>query len=199
MLRGTKMPVTIKNISGSVLSALIISGLAACSNTPAPWTQADESPWEGKRQAEVQNLPSDEAVSDTSLNDPVLLADPAPELEAEPIIMHEPEMATPEVIVPVVVEEEPAGQDIMAMLSSNYAVQVFAAKSVDNVEQFKQSKDVADLMTVKTDVSGSIVYVLVDIYPTREAADTAAAELEYKTGSKPWVRSLAGLQKIAVQ
>ena len=198
------MPVTIKNISGSALSVLIISGLAACSNTPAPWTQADESPWEGKHQAEAQNLPSDEAVSDTSLNDPVLLADPVPELEAEPIIMHEPEMAEPEVIVPVVVEEEPAGQDIigqdiMAMLSSNYAVQVFAAKSVDNVEQFKQNKDLADLMTVKTDVSGSIVYVLVDIYPTREAADAAAAELEYKTGSKPWVRSLAGLQKIAVQ
>ena len=54
-------------------------------------------------------------------------------------------------------------------------------------------------MTVKTDRSGSIVYVLVDIHPDRASADAAAAELEVKTGSKPWVRSLGGLQAIAVQ
>ena len=188
------MAITINSIRGIAATNLIIFSLAGCTNTPAPWTQEDESPWGAKHEAEAQSIASDDAMSDTSLNDPVLLADPEP----EPIVMQEPEAApAPEVIVPVVVEDEPATQDIMAMLSTNYAVQVYAGKTVDSVEKFKTSKDLADLTTVKTDRSGSIVYVLVDIYPDRATANAAAAELEIKIGSKPWVRSLAGLQKIA--
>ena len=194
------MHITIKIIRGLTVTNLIIFGLAACSNTPAPWTQADDSPWGQKHEDEAQNISSDEVVSDTSLNDPILLADPEPELEPEPIFMQEPEMAfVPEVIAPVVVEEDPAEQDIMAMLSTNYAVQVYASKTDENVEKFKNSNDLADLITVKTDRSGSIIYVLVDIYPDRAAANAVAAELEIKIGSKPWVRSLAGLQKIAAR
>jgi septal ring-binding cell division protein DamX len=189
------MEITIQNIKRIGVTNLIILGLVACSSTPAPWTQEDESPWGAKREAEASAV-SASTSSDTSLNDPVLLADPEP----EPIVMQEPEAApAPEVIVPVVVEDTPATQDIMAMLSSNYAVQVFAAKNVESIDKFKTSKDVGDLMTVKTDRSGEIVYVLVDIYPDRASADAAAVELEKKTGSKPWVRSLAGLQKIATQ
>ena len=188
------MGVTIKTIRGIAVTNLIVLGLAGCSNTPAPWAQEDDSPWGAKHEAEAQSATSDQAISDTSLNDPVLLADPEPEA----IVMEAPEAApAPEVIVPVVVEDEPVvTQDIMQMLSANYAVQVFAGTTVESVENFKTNKDVADLMTVKTDRSGSIVYVLVDIYPDRAAADAAAAELEVKTGSKPWVRSLGGLQKI---
>jgi len=187
------MDITIKTIHGFAVTSFIIIGLAGCSSTPAPWTQEDASPWGAKREAEAQSIPSDEAISDASLNDPVLLADPEPEA----IAMQEPEAApAPMVIVPVVVEEDPANQDIMAMLSTNYAVQVFAGNTLESVENFKSSKDLADLTTVKTDRSGSIVYVLVDIYPDRATANAAAAELEIKTGTKPWVRSLAGLQKI---
>ncbi len=188
------MGITIKTIRGIAVTNLIVLGLAGCSNTPAPWAQEDDSPWGAKHEAEAQSATSDQAISDTSLNDPVLLADPEPEA----IVMEAPEAApAPEVIVPVVVEDEPVvTQDIMQMLSANYAVQVFAGTTVESVENFKTNKDVADLMTVKTDRSGSIVYVLVDIYPDRAAADAAAAELEVKTGSKPWVRSLGGLQKI---
>ena len=202
------MALSIKIIHGFAATNLIIFGLAACSSTPAPWTQTDDSPWGAKHEAEAQNTLSDEAASDTLLNDPVLLADPDPALEAEPIVMEEPELApAPEVIAPVVVEEEvavvveeePAGQNIMAMLSSNYAVQVYAGKTNESVEKFKNRKDLTDLTTVKTDRSGSIFYVLVDIYPDRASANAAAADLEAKTGSKPWVRSLAGLQKIAVE
>jgi len=199
------MPVTIEAFRGFAATNLIIFGLAACSSTPAPWTQTNDSPWGAKHEAEVQNIPSDEAVNDTSLNDPVLLADP----DRDAIVMQAPEAApAPEMIAPVeVVEEEVAvaaeqpstEQDIMAMLSTNYAVQVYAAKTIKSIEKFKNNKDLADLITVKTDRSGSIIYVLVDIYPDRASANAAAAELEVKAGSKPWVRSLAGLQKIAVQ
>ena len=195
------MAITIKIVRGFAATNLIIFGLAACSSTPAPWTQTDDSPWGAKQEAEAQNIPSDEVVTDTSLNDPVLLADPDEMTDADAIVMQEPEMAAaPEMIVPVIVEEEPVQQEgIMAMLSTNYAVQVFAGNTEKSVVKFKNSKDLTDLTMVKTDRSGSIVYVLVDIYPDRSAANTAAVELETKTGVKPWVRSLAGLQKIAVE
>lgn len=194
------MPVTKKTVGGFAATNLIIFSLIACSNTPAPWTQADSSPWEGKHKAEAQSIPSDEVVADTSLNDPVLLADTEPELVADPIVMYEPESApAPEVIAPVVVVDEPADQNILAMLSTNYAVQVLASKSAENVEKYKNSKGLDNLITVKTNNAGSIMYVLVDVYPDRAAAQAAADQLEAKTGSKPWVRPLAGLQKIVAQ
>ena len=190
------MDITIKIIRGVAVANLIILGLAGCSSTPAPWTQTqdNESPWGAKHAAEADSLPSDDAVTqDTSLNDPVLLADPEPEL----VILEEPVAAPPpEVIVPVVVEEQTPEQEIMALSGESYAVQVYASKTVESIEKFKDSKDLTELKTVKTDRSGSIVYVLVDIYPDRSSANAAAADLEMKIGSKPWVRSVAGLQKI---
>ena len=192
------MDITIKIIRGVAVTNLIFLGLVGCSSSPAPWTQTDDSPWGDKHAAETENLPSDDAVtSDTSLNDPVLLADPEPE---PAIIMEEPEAApAPEVIVAVVVEELTPEQEIMELPGESYAVQVYASKTVESIEKFKSSKNLAELKTVKTDRSGSIVYVLVDIYPDRSSANTAAADLEMKTGSKPWVRSVAGLQKIVSQ
>lgn len=187
------MDITIKIIRGVAVSNLIILGLAGCSSSPAPWTQADDSPWGDKHAAEEQSIPDDVVISDTSLNDPVLLADPEP----EPIIMEAPEAAPePEVIIPVVVEELTPEQEIMALSGENYAVQVYASKTAESIEKFRNSKNLAELKSVKTDRSGSIVYVLVDIYPDRDSANAAAADLEIKTGSKPWVRSVAGLQKI---
>ena len=189
------MDITIKIIRGVAVTNLIILGLAGCSSTPAPWTQTQaESPWDAKHAAEEQSMPSDDVVaSDTSLNDPVLLADPEP----EPIIMEEPVAApAPEVIIPVVVEEQTPEQEIMALSGESYAVQVYASKTAESIEKFKNNKDLVELKTVKTDRSGAIVYVLVDIYPDRSSANAAATDLEMKTGSKPWVRSVAGLQKI---
>lgn len=191
------MDIIIKIIRGVAVTNLIFLGLVGCSSSPAPWTQADDSPWGDKHAAETENLPTDDAVtSDTSLNDPVLLADPEP----EPIIMEEPVAApAPEVIVPVVVEELTPEQEIMELSGESYAVQVYASKTAESIEKFKSSKNLAELKTVKTDRSGAIVYVLVDIYLDRSSANTAAADLEIKTGSKPWVRSVAGLQKIVFQ
>jgi len=193
----TDMNITIKTVRGVTICSVFTLGLTACSSSPAPWTQADDSPWGAKHEAEAQNLPSDEAISDTSLNDPVLLADPEP----APIMMAEPEPApAPEVIAPVVVQEElTSEQEVMAMPGSGYAVQVYAGNSAESVEKFRNSKDLAGLTAVKTDRAGSIVYVLVDLHEDRASANTAAANLEVITGSKPWVRSIAGLQKIVAQ
>ncbi len=192
------MDIKIKKIRGAVAINLIIIGLAGCSSTPAPWVQVDDSSLDTKQAKEENNV---SAISDTSLNDPVLLADPEP----EPIIMEEPVAApAPEVIVPVVLEEdepEPLTpeQEIMALSGSAYAVQVYAANTLESIEKFKSSKDLVELKSLKTDRSGSIVYVLVDIHPDRRSANAAAADLEIKAGSKPWVRSVAGLQKIIAQ
>lgn len=187
------MEITIKNIRNIAVANLIILGLVGCSSSPAPWTQAEDNPWGAKREAEAQDTLPDEVVTDTSFSDPELLSDP------EPIMMQEPELVEAVVIVPVVVEDLTPEQEIMAMPASNYAVQVYAGKSPDNVEKFKSANDLGNLMTVMTDRSGSIVYVLVDIYPDRSTANAAAADLEMKTGSKPWVRSVAGLQNIVAQ
>jgi septal ring-binding cell division protein DamX len=188
------MDITIKTIRGVAVTSLITMGLVACSSSPAPWTQADESPWGAKHEAETPAIPSNEALVDTSLNDPVLLADP------EPVILQETEIVSEaEVIAPVVVEDLTVEEELMAMPATNYAVQVYAGKTAESVEKFKSSKNLNDLKTVRTERSGSIVYVLVDIYPDRITANAAAADLEVITGSKPWVRPLAGLQKIVSQ
>ncbi len=195
------MDITIKKIRGITIINLIIIGLAGCSSAPAPWAQVDDSSLDTKQANDEKNVPTEVVISDTSLNDPVLLADPDP----EPIIMEEPAAApAPEMIVPVVLEEdklEPQTpeQEIMALSGSSYAVQVYASKTEESIEKFKNSKNLTELKSVKTDRSGSIVYVLVDIYPDRRSANAAAADLEIKTGSKPWVRSVAGLQKIIAQ
>jgi septal ring-binding cell division protein DamX len=202
---GRDMNITTKTIRGITISSLITFGLTACSSSPAPWTQADDSPWGAKREAETQNLPSDEAITDTSLSDPVLLADPEPEpepiIEPEPIMMSEPDpVPAPEVIAPVVIQEElTPEQEVMALAGTGYAVQVYAGKTSESVEKFSSSKDLAGLTAVKTDRAGSIVYVLVDLHEDRASANAAAANLEVITGSKPWVRSVAGLQKIVAQ
>jgi len=186
------MEITIKIIRGIAVTNVLILGLAACSTSPAPWKQ-DDDPWVSKRNAEAESVPSDEAVTDTSLNDPVLLAEP----EVDAIIMEEPAAVEPELIVAVVVEEELTNeQAILAMPATNYAVQVYASKTTESVEAFKTDKGLENLMTVKTDRAGTTIYVLVDVYPDRDAATAAAVDLETKTGSKPWVRSVAGLQKI---
>lgn len=189
------MEITIKTIRGIAALNLIILGLAACTSSPAPWKQADD-PWVSKRNAEASSVPSDDAVTEVSLNDPVLLAEPEPVAMQEPVGMQEPAIYTPEPITPVVVQDLSPEQEVMAMPAGNYAVQVYASKTAESVEAFKRSKGLESLVTVKTDRSGSIVYVLVDFHLDRSSAEAAAVDLEAKTGSKPWVRSVAGLQKI---
>ena len=185
------MEITIKTIRGIAVSNILILGLAACSSSPAPWKQ-DDDPWVSKRNAEAESVPSDEAVTDTSLNDPVLLAEPE-----GAIVMEEPAAAEPELIIAVEVKEELSNEQvILAMPATNYAVQVYASKTTESVEAFKTNNGLENLMAVKTVRSGGTIYVLVDVYPDRAAANAAAVDLETTIGSKPWVRSVAGLHEI---
>jgi len=191
------MEIKTKKIINLAVVGIIGAGLASCSSSPAPWTQSDDSPWQSKRDTDTQALPSDDAIIDSPYSDPVLLADPEP----EPIIIAEPEPApAPEMIAPVFVEEaKTPEQEIMDMPGSNYAVQLLATSSAAKADKFKTDNGLDGLMVVATDRGGSMVYVVVDIHPDRASADAAASDLEARTGSKPWVRSVAGLQKVVAQ
>lgn len=189
------MKITIKQIHGVLISTLMILGLAACSSSPSPWSQQDDSPWKSKRAAEAASAPADEFV-EVQLEEPVPVAEPA--YEPEPMVMPEPEPEPVPVMAPepVVVAED---GDIMAVPNTSYAVQVYAGASESSVTRYRNSHGLDDLWTVKTDRDGSTMHVLVSIQPDRASANQEAADLEQRTGSKPWVRTVAGLQKIAIQ
>jgi septal ring-binding cell division protein DamX len=181
--------ITIKQIQGVLLSNLMLLGLAACSSSPSPWSQQDDSPWKAKRDAEVVAAPVDEFV-EVSLDELAPIAEPV--FEPEPVAILEPEP---------VFEPEPAsaGNDIMALPASSFAVQVYAGGSEESVDRYQAAHGLQDLWTVKTDRDGAAIYVLVSVHDDRASANQAAVDLEQKTGSRPWVRSMAGLQKIVVQ
>lgn len=160
----------------------MLLGLAACSSSPAPWTRPDESPWSEKHNAAEQAAPVDD----------IILEEAAPVMEPEPVMFSEPE---PEpVMMPATPEEE-----VMSMDDKAYAVQVAAMNDVPSMRRYQTRFGLEDLTTVKTDRNGAVIYVLLSLHQDRASANQAAAELELKTGSKPWVRSLAGLKKIVVQ
>ena len=194
------MNITIKTIRNIAISNLVILGLVACSSSPAPWTQVDDSPWGSKHKAEAENLSNDT----TSMSDPVLLGDAEPAVMVEAAMSEEVVEVQSEVVTPAVVTEsqsisQSTEQELLSLPASDYAVQVYAATSINSVEKFKDAKAVYELKTVATNRSGSIMYVLVDVYSDRAAANAAATDLASRTGAKPWIRSLAGLQKIIVQ
>jgi septal ring-binding cell division protein DamX len=176
---------TIKIIRGVTVSSLIIFGLGACSSSPSPWTEKDASPWSGK-------YATDADTASEVADEPVLLDEPV----AEPVMIIEPE-PEPEPIV--VIEDLTPEQEVLAMPGSNYAVQVFAGKSIESVDNFMSIYSLYNLTMLKTDRSGSIIYILIDIHPDRSTANAAAVDLEASIGSKPWVRSLSGVQMIIAQ
>jgi septal ring-binding cell division protein DamX len=185
--------ITIKQISVVLACNAMLIGLAACSSSPAPWTRPDESPWSDKHATTEAAVPVEEIIID----EPTPITEAEPMTESEPVIMDEPEpfiMDEPELAAQPMTPEE----EIMSMSSDAYAVQVTAMNDIASVQRYQAKFGLEDLTTVKTDRNGSVIYVLLSLQKDRTSADVAAAELEMKTGSKPWVRSVAGLQKIVL-
>jgi cell division septation protein DedD len=184
--------ITIKHIQGILISNILLVGLTACSSEPAPWTRPDESPWSEKHAA-AQNSSDDLAV----VEEPVVISEPEPVVE--PAVIEEPAPAVAAIAVP---EPEPVPQtpeqQIMSM-NSGYAVQIYASSTLARMDTFKADNGIGDMLAVKTERDGSIVYVLVSPQPDRASANVVAAELEQKTGAKPWIRSIEGLQKVVAQ
>ncbi len=120
-------------------------------------------------------------------------------VEMEPMMIEEPVAVVAAVAVP---EPEPVPlspeEQIMSM-DSGYAVQIFASSNMASMDKFVANNGLEDMLAVKTDRDGSVMYVLVSPHPDRASANVVAAELEQKTGTKPWVRSVLGLQKVVYQ
>ncbi len=189
---GKKVNITRNQIQAILISNILFVGLTACSSEPAPWTRPDESPWSEKHAAAEASV-EEVAV----IEEPIVMVEPEP--MPEPSRFDDPEPIVEAIAVP---EPEPvpmtAEEQIMAM-ESGYAVQIFAASNMASMDKFVSSNGLEDMLPVKTDRGGSVVYVLVSPAPDRASADVRAAELEQRTGTKPWVRSIMGLQKVVYQ
>jgi septal ring-binding cell division protein DamX len=181
--------ITITKIQAILISNILLVGLTACSSEPAPWTRPDESPWSEKHAAAEQSSAEEVIV----VEEPIMIVEP------EPYMIEEPVAVVAAVAVP---EPEPvplsAEEQIMSM-DSGYAVQVFAGSTMASIDKFRAENELEDMLAVKTDRDGSAMYVLVSTHPDRASADADAALLEQRTGSKPWVRSILGLQKVVYQ
>ena len=187
------------NTTKIIRAVLVVNmlGLAACSSSPAPWSRPDTSPWTDKRAAEASAVPDDEIV----IQEPVIY-EPAPAMYEPDPVVYEPVIDVPPpagVEARSVVSDINNEQRIMAMPGNHYAVQIYASATLDSMNKFKDRHMLDHMLTVKTDRNGKTMYVLVDVHDTRGSAQLAAAELQSKTGSKPWVRSVAGLQKVVQQ
>ena len=184
------MKITIKKIQAILISNILLVGLTACSSEPAPWTRPDESPWSEKHAAAEQS----------SAEEVIVVEEPIMVVEPEPYMIEEPVAVVAAVAVP---EPEPvplsAEEQIMAMDSSGYAVQVFAGSTLASIDKYRDENGLEDMLAVKTDRDGSVMYVLVSTHPDRASANADAALLEQRTGTKPWVRSILGLQKVVYQ
>lgn len=189
----------IKKIQGILISSIFVVGLAGCSNSPS-WRDADNSPWKTKRGSESASLeefvelsPDDAPFDDTAMLEP----------ERESMFETDPVLTEPGLVEPVPVEyleEVPSssvvGSDIMSAPASAYVVQAYAGRKLNNVNGYKSSHGLDQMQIVKTNRDGDILYVLVSLHDGLESAKQASFDLEQRTGSKPWVRSVTGLQRI---
>ncbi len=194
------MKITSRHLSTTLLTATLALGLAACSSTPAPWSRPDTSPWSDKHNAETNAAPDDDIVT----QEPILKVESPPEPSRfETLPVAEPERAA--VPPPTTYQAESVisdinnEQQILSLPGNYYAVQAYAANSMESVEAFRADHALDNMMAVKTDRSGKIIYVLVATFATRAAAQSAATGVATATGSQPWVRSVTGLQKIVAQ
>ena len=178
---------------------LLFVGLTACSSDPAPWTRPDETPWSQQTVADQRAIEEPIIVEEEPMmmNEPVMMG--GPERFSEPVMIEEPVAVVAAVAVP---EPEPVPmspeEQILAM-DSGYAVQIYASSTMTRVDQFKADYGLDDMLAVRTDRDGSIIYVLVSPQFDRGSATTVAADLQQKTGTKPWVRAIQGLQKVVAQ
>lgn len=180
--------ITIKKIQGILISNILLVGLTACSSEPAPWTRPDESPWSEKH-----------ADAEASVEDVTFVEEPLVVVEPEPMMFEEPVAVVAAVAVPELEPVPLSPEEQIMSMDSGYAVQIFASSNMASMDKFVANNGLEDMLAVKTDRDGSAMYVLVSPQPDRASANVVAAELEQRTGAKPWTRSILGLQKVVYQ
>ena len=180
----------IRKIQGIIISSLLIVGLTACSNS-SNWNQEDNSPWKTKRGDDA----SEEFV-ELSVDEQPFAESEMIEPERESMFETEPVLSEPGMPEPIVEMPAEMGTDIMSAPASAYVVQVYAGRKLRNVNKYKSAHGLDYMQVVKTDRGGDIMYVLVSLHDGLEAAKQASFDVEQRTGSKPWIRPVSGLQRI---
>ncbi len=126
--------------------------------------------------------------------------------EAAPDTAENEGAAVPEPEAPKVPEVRPASaapgsltaseQWLRAQPGGAWLLQLASVLDRDSLVKLRQRKKLEDARIVRQQRSGRTFYVLVQgIYPDRESAQTAAAEIRQRTGINPWVRRVRALQK----
>lgn len=185
-----------------VLTSSVI--LAACSSSkPSPWTESS-SPWDNR-------VESSEVVEPVAAEPEALVLE---DIEPMPI---EQEVVEPIGFVPEVddsvaveaqamVEEEPialeeetqmlSGEGLSAQPAANFAVQVVASSSMDQLKFFASQHQLSDQWVAETTVDGKIWYVLMSgIFTTKADAEQALIEVQ-DIGTDPWIRTVGSIQAV---
>ncbi len=192
-----------KTLGKAIVGNILLLGLVACASSPAPWSRPDTSPWSEKRASEASAAPADDIVVQAPIIEPIDQPPPPPELyEPEPMVSEPAAIDVPPpaaVTASSVVSDINNEQRVLNMPASAYAVQAYAATSEATMDKFKADKGLENMLVVKTDRDGKTMYVLVGLHDTRDSATQWAKTIEAQTGVKPWVRGIAGLQKVVQQ
>ncbi len=192
-----------------ILIAGAVAGMTACSsNQSSPWGQGG-SPWESRSEDVVEQPVAEEPVAEE-----VVVAEPAAsedtntevevDLGAPGTPMEDPTANEEPAEEVVVIEEEAApaeppvqSGDIASLPANQFAVQVVASSSMENLLAFAKANGIADNWTAKTQVGDKIWYILLaGVYPTKAEAEQALAEVSQKLDTAPWIRNVGSIQEV---
>jgi len=195
-----------------ILLAGALTGLAACSSNPSsPWGQGG-SPWEARSQDVVEETPVvAEPVEAVPVEEP--MAEPVVDYGEPGTPMEDPVAATEET-EPSYIGDEPAAEviiaeaepvadtavqagDIASLPAEQFAVQVVASSSMENLLAFASAHNIADDWTAKTMVGDKVWYILLSgIYASKAEAQGALADVATQLDTAPWIRNVGSIQEI---
>lgn len=158
--------------------------LTACSSKPSPWSESS-SPWDERAQVEEEGVEPVEGGGLESMEEEVLPVD-------NEFVVEEP---MPE---PMEQVEEPvmSGGGLAGQPAGNYAVQVVASSSMEQLTFFASQYQLSDEWVAETTVDGRIWYILMlGVYETKAEAEQALVNVQ-DLETQPWIRTIGSVQAV---
>lgn len=158
--------------------------LTACSSKPSPWSESS-SPWDERAQEPVEEVVDSVEGEGLEAMEEELPVDNEFVVE-EPIAEPEP------------MEEEPmmSGGGLAGQPAGNYAVQVVASSSMDQLKFFANQYQLSDEWVAETTVDGRVWYILMlGVYQTKGEAEQALINVQ-DLETQPWIRTIGSVQAV---
>ena len=169
-----------------VLACVGAAALTACSSKPSPWTESS-SPWDERAQSE----PVEEVVEPVEGEGLAAMEEEALPVDNE-FVIEEP-MEQPE---PIEEPEPVMSGSLASMPAGNYAVQVVASSSMDQLTFFANQYQLSDEWVAETTVDGKVWYVLMlGVYETKAEAEQALVNVQ-DLETQPWIRTIGSVQAV---